>query len=65
VRDRFAQDPLEAFPVSIERYAQMGALVITPSHLRIARSKLFVADTILADILAEARNSSPYKRGNT
>jgi len=58
VRDRFVQDPLEAFPVSLERYAQMGALLITPSHLRIARSKLFVADTILADILAEARNFS-------
>ncbi len=51
---RFGADPLEAFPQAINRYASQGALVVTGETIRIARKYLFVADTILADIIAEA-----------
>lgn len=51
---RFGVDPLTAFPSSLPRYWQLGALVVTDSAIRIAREYLFVADTILADIVAEA-----------
>ena len=51
---RFGMDPLEAFPQSIHRYADQGALLITPSHVRLAHWALFVCDTILADIISEA-----------
>jgi oxygen-independent coproporphyrinogen-3 oxidase len=51
---RFGLDPTEAFPQSIRRYAQQGALLITPSHIRLAPWTLFASDTILADIIAEA-----------
>lgn len=51
---RFGVDPLAAFPRSLGRHAQIGAVEITDRHIRIGRSWLFVSDTILADILAEA-----------
>ncbi len=53
-RNRFGRDALDAFPRSMQRYAELGALVITSSRIRLAAEYLFVADTILADILAEA-----------
>ena len=52
-KSRFGRDPLEAFPGSIGRYANTGALIVSESAIRLAREYLFVADTILADILAE------------
>ena len=52
--ERFGQDPLEAFKQSTSRYIAQGALIASPTHLRLASEALFVADTILADILAEA-----------
>ncbi|MFB3894274.1 MAG: radical SAM family heme chaperone HemW [Phycisphaerae bacterium] len=51
---RFGPDPVDAFPRAFDRYARHGAVVITPDAVHIAREALFVADTILADILAEA-----------
>ncbi|MHC4562541.1 MAG: radical SAM family heme chaperone HemW [Planctomycetota bacterium] len=51
---RYGSDPVEAFPETIARYADQGALVVTPGRLRLSRDALFVADTVLADILAEA-----------
>ncbi len=51
---RFGADPIAAFPGSIARHQRTGALVVTPSRLRLAPGALFVADTVLADILAEA-----------
>jgi oxygen-independent coproporphyrinogen-3 oxidase len=50
---RFGLDPTEAFPQSIHRYADQGALLITPSHIRLAPWTLFASDTILADIISE------------
>lgn len=50
---RFGQDPTEAFPQSIRRYVQQGALLVTPSHIRLASWALFASDTILADIISE------------
>lgn len=51
---RFGLDAADAFPQSIARYADLGAIVITPSHIRLSEGFLFVSDTIFADILAEA-----------
>jgi oxygen-independent coproporphyrinogen-3 oxidase len=51
--DRYGLDIAEAFPQSVSRYQAQGALVITPTHIRIARDYLFVTDTILADMIAE------------
>lgn len=51
---RFGTDPLEAFPLSFSRYAKLGAVIVTPSHVRIAPQSLFVADSILADLIDEA-----------
>ena len=51
---RFGQDPAAAFPRSIQRYADLGMLILTSSHIRLAKEAFFVADTVLADILAEA-----------
>jgi len=52
--ERFGQEPQEIFPRSFERYISLGAVERTATHLRIGREFLFTADTILADILAEA-----------
>lgn len=52
--ERFGQDILKAFPSATKRYLDMGMLVATAGFLRLSRQALFVADTILADILAEA-----------
>jgi oxygen-independent coproporphyrinogen-3 oxidase len=51
---RYGQDVSEVFPRTISRYANLGALVVTPSHLRLHRSALFASDTVLAEVLAEA-----------
>jgi len=50
---RWGADVAEAFPRSVSRYAALGALEVTPERIRIAPGSLFVANTILADILAE------------
>jgi len=52
--DRFGQDLLDAFPATIGRYRELGALLVTDSHVRIRPDHLVVSDTILADLLAEA-----------
>ena len=51
---RYGGDPVQAFPLCLARYADLGAVIITSSHVRLAPEALFVADTILADLLAEA-----------
>jgi oxygen-independent coproporphyrinogen-3 oxidase len=51
---RFGQDPCEAFPNSVALYQALEMLEVTPTHLRIPSSALFLADTILADIIDEA-----------
>ena len=53
---RFGQDPLAAFPGSLRRYLDLGALQIIESHVRVARESLFVSDTVLADIISEAQD---------
>jgi len=50
---RFGEDPRTAFPESIGRYLQQGAIVMDGTHLRLAQWALFGADTVLADIVAE------------
>ncbi|MCE5326482.1 MAG: radical SAM family heme chaperone HemW [Planctomycetaceae bacterium] len=57
---RFGCDPIDAFPQAIKRYASQGALVVTGETIRIAREYFFVADTILADIIAEADSAPPH-----
>ena len=51
---RFGCQASEAFGRTIERYIELGALVMSPTHIRLAESAYFVSDTILADILSEA-----------
>ena len=53
-RLRFGIDALEAFGRSITRHADDGFLVVSGSAIRLSAKALFVADTILADILADA-----------
>jgi len=55
---RFGEDSLHAFPRSIARYAQLGALLVDPSSIRISPDFLFVADTVLADVVAEGAENS-------
>ena len=52
--ERFEVTPAEAFPKSIARYRSQGALEVSPERIRIAPEAMFTADTILADIIAEA-----------
>ena len=51
---RYGQGLPEAFPRTIDRYVDLGALVVTSTHIRISRGALFVADSVLGDILQEA-----------
>ena len=51
---RFGEDPVDAFPRTVDRYSDLGALCVTAGHLRLSREALFVSDTVLADLLAEA-----------
>lgn len=51
---RFGCDPADVFPRTIRRYLSQGALQLTSGHLRTAPTALFVSDSILADLLAEA-----------
>ena len=51
---RHGQDAAEAFGRTVRRYAELGALRVAPSHIRLDRGTLFAADTVLADFLAEA-----------
>ena len=53
-RRRFGADPVAAFPASIARHEALGMLQVTPARLGLTEAALFVADTILADLLAEA-----------
>ncbi len=53
-KDTYGLDPLDAFPASLTRYADCGALQITPRNLRIDPHYFFVSNTILSDILSEA-----------
>jgi len=46
-------DVVEAFSETVSRYAAQGAVRVTPERVRLDRRALFVADTILADLLAE------------
>lgn len=52
-RSRFGADIVEVFGATVSRYASQGALVVTPDRVRLDRRALFVADTILADLVGE------------
>jgi len=51
---RFGIDPVAAFPRTLSRYRREGMIAVSRSHVRLTPQALFVADTILADLLAEA-----------
>jgi oxygen-independent coproporphyrinogen-3 oxidase len=51
---RYGQDILAAFPRTISRYAELSALIVTDRSVCLDPAAFFVADTILADFLAEA-----------
>jgi len=50
---RFGQDPVDAFPQSMNRHKDLGTITITDHKVSLARNSLFVSDSILADILSE------------
>ncbi len=51
---RFGCDPMDVFSQSLGSHAKLGSLLINDESIRIARESLFLADSILADLLAEA-----------
>ncbi len=51
--DRFGVPPAEAFPMSFSRYLAQSAIVANSTHIRLSENALFVANTVLSDILAE------------
>jgi coproporphyrinogen III oxidase-like Fe-S oxidoreductase len=51
--ERYGQKPSDAFPRSLPRYLELGALEMNGDHLRFRRDALFTADAVLADIVAE------------
>ncbi len=51
---RFGVDVVAAFARPINRYAELGALELSPTHLRLSLQGLILADTVLADIIADA-----------
>jgi oxygen-independent coproporphyrinogen-3 oxidase len=53
-RRRFALSPQEAFGRTLRRYANLGALEVSETTVRLTREAMFTADCVLADILAEA-----------
>jgi oxygen-independent coproporphyrinogen-3 oxidase len=57
---RYGQRPADAFPASIGRQLDLGALKRSDGRLSLARGAYFTSDSVLADIIAEA---SPRARG--
>lgn len=57
-RRRFGCDPAEAFAEPIRRHEHLGMLSVTPSAITLTPQALFVSDVVLADIVADAGNSS-------
>jgi len=51
---RFGPDPVAAFAGPIRRHVAGGALKLSPARLALSAEALFVSDSILADILADA-----------
>ena len=51
---RFGCDVADIFPKTIGRYSDQGALILTENQLRLAKWAMFVSNTVLADLLAEA-----------
>ncbi len=51
--DRFGVDVAEAFGETVGRHKSLGTIELTEDGLRIARSAWFVADSVMADFLAE------------
>ncbi len=50
---RYGCDPLDIFSQSLGSHAESGSLLITDESIRIAPESLFLADSILCDLLAE------------
>ncbi len=51
---RWGPDPVAAFARSVDKHVRGGALRLDPRSLRLCPEAYFTADTVLADILAEA-----------
>jgi oxygen-independent coproporphyrinogen-3 oxidase len=54
-KDRYGSTPPEAFPESIARQLEFGALQRRGGHLTLAREAYFTSDAVLSDIIAEAQ----------
>ena len=55
---RFGRDPAGAFPRSIRLHQELGTIEVTANHVRLERGSLFVSDAVLADIVAEGRETA-------
>ncbi len=51
---KFDHTPAQAFPESFGKYTSLGAIQQTETHVHLSQDALFTADSILADIVAEA-----------
>ena len=51
---RYGVDFTEAFARTVDRYLRSGWLVVTPKSVVLAADRQFQADTLLADLIAEA-----------
>lgn len=49
--DRFGHDPATLYAEAIARHVALGLLELTPTHLRLTRAGLLLADTVIADFL--------------
>lgn len=47
-------NPLHLFAQPIRQHLPAGRILVTPSHIRLSRAGLLIADTIIADFLAAA-----------
>jgi oxygen-independent coproporphyrinogen-3 oxidase len=48
---RFGHDPVALYAEAVARHVELGLLEVTPSHLRLTRAGLLVADSVIADFL--------------
>lgn len=49
--ERFGQDPATLYAEAVARHVELGLLEVTPTHLRLTRAGLLVADSVMADFL--------------
>ncbi len=49
--ERYGHDPADVYADAIARHTALGLLELTPTHLRLTRAGLLLADSVIADFL--------------